>query len=37
MPNIEDKNSTSGAAPKRVDSKFHRQGREGFKNIAQKK
>jgi len=32
MPNIEDKYSTSGAIPKRVDGIFYRQGREGFKN-----
>jgi hypothetical protein len=32
MMNIEDKNSTSGATPKRVEGIFYRQGREGFKN-----
>jgi len=32
MPNIEDKNSTSGATPKRVEGIFYRQEREGFKN-----
>ena len=32
MMNAEGKDRTSGATPKRVDSKFHRQGREGFKN-----
>jgi len=31
MPNIEDKDSTSGATPKRVEGIFYRQGREGFK------
>jgi hypothetical protein len=32
MTNIEDKNITSGATPKRVDGIFYRQGHEGFKN-----
>jgi hypothetical protein len=31
MPNIEDKNSTSGAPPKREEGIFYRQRREGFK------
>jgi len=32
MPNTEDKNSTSGATPKRVEGIFYRQEREGFTN-----
>jgi len=30
MPNTEDKNSTSGATPKRVDGIFYRQGSKNF-------